>query len=172
MKNTFEINGDVAIIKLQNGHETMIDADMIQKVVEFKNTWYAQKPTDKFYVCGWSRGKSVKLHRLILNVPEGKKLMVDHINGNTLDNRVENLRIVTSSQNQQNRMGPQRNSSTGIRGVSWIKNREKWVAHLTIGKKKIYLGIYSDVSEAESVVVSARNNLMTHNHFDKEGVNT
>jgi hypothetical protein len=79
-----------------------------------------------------------KLHRYLLNFP--KDMEVDHINGNTLDNRRENLRICTSRQNTYN-MGSRKNSSSKYKGVSFMNNCKRWraCAHKQIDK---YTTIY------------------------------
>jgi len=59
----------------------------------------------------------VFLHRFLLGEPPG--MDVDHINGNTLDNRLENLRAISHAENTRNRKGPRRGSRSGVKGVSW-----------------------------------------------------
>ena len=69
------------------------------------------------------------LHCLILEAPEG--IEVDHINGNGLDNRRANLRLVTVQQNRQNR-NKGRNNQTGFKGVTFDKKSGKWVMSLRV----------------------------------------
>lgn len=73
--------------------------------------------------------------------------VVDHINGDPLDNRRSNLRLVTHQQNIRNRGGPQANSSTGLLGVS--RKRSKWRAYINVDGKQINLGVF-DTPEAAS----------------------
>src|ERR1035437_8057727 len=95
-------------IPLTRGQFALIDDDDFNKFGGLK--WFASlnKKTGSFYA---SRGvgprkkrRIVRLHREIMGSPEGLK--VDHRNHNTLDNRKENLRICTNSQNMMNRKGP------------------------------------------------------------------
>lgn len=79
------------------------------------------------------QASTVFLHRRILNTDQ----FVDHINGNRLDNRKCNLRIVTKSQNQMN---------VNYKGVSFINN--KYYAYIKINQKMINLGVYIDEEEA------------------------
>lgn len=70
----------------------------------------------------------------------GKKYQ-DHKNANKHDNRKENLRDATHSQNNMNR-GVQSNSTSGITGVRWDKRQQKWTAKIKINKRTISLGSY------------------------------
>jgi len=90
---------------------------------------------------------SVWMHREVLNTPEG--LFTDHINGDTLDNRKENLRVVTSKQNNHNSKLPSHNTS-GYKGVSEDKRnlKNKWQAYITIDNKKKHLGYFSSKEDA------------------------
>jgi hypothetical protein len=74
-------------------------------------------------------GKTILMHRLILDAPEG--IEVDHINGNGLDNRRANLRRVTVQQNRQNR-NRGRTNQTGFKGVTFDKKSGKWVMSLRV----------------------------------------
>jgi hypothetical protein len=85
------------------------------------------------------RPGSIYLHRMVLGLSADDPRKGDHINGDTLDCRRSNLRIVTTAQNAQNQ-GSRRGSST-YRGVTWDKARQKWMAtgfldgrHKTIGR--------------------------------------
>ena len=78
--------------------------------------------------------KKIKLHRFIMNAKEGE--IIDHISGNVLDNRLQNLRKVDSVQNLQN-TNAQRNSKSGVKGVSWCESRKLWRGLVQInGKRK------------------------------------
>lgn len=76
--------------------------------------------------------------------PEGE---IDHIDRNLMNNRIDNLRDVSRSENKHNR-GLQRNNSSGYLGVSWNKQREKYQAHIKVNSKKIFLGRFDTTEEA------------------------
>lgn len=73
--------------------------------------------------------------------------IVDHINGNTLDDRWENLREVTARENSLNAKRSRKNTS-GVRGVSWEKALDKWRSKIHVGVRQIHLGVYDDFFEA------------------------
>lgn len=87
----------------------------------------------------------ISMHRLIMYAPKG--MQVDHINGNTLDNRKENLRICTNAENQHNSNKPKNNLS-GFKGVTWHKNIKIWTASICKDYKKIHLGIFKTKTQA------------------------
>jgi HNH endonuclease len=85
---------------------------------------------------------TLKLHRAIweqVNGPIPASLQIDHINGDGLDNRMENLRLATNTQNQRNR-GPNRNNSSGYKGVGWNAKDKRWKAQIQIAGVVRYLG--------------------------------
>ena len=89
----------------------------------------------------------IHLSRLIMNAP--KDMYVDHINHNLKDNRKSNLRIVTASQNAMNRtLGS--NNTSGVTGVVWVKNEQKWKAEIRVNGEVHYLGSYDKFEDAES----------------------
>lgn len=88
--------------------------------------------------------KRIKMHRLIMNPPANME--VDHIDGNCLNNQRNNLRVVTHAQNQKNLKRPITNTS-GYKGVSWSKARQKWIAAIYHGKM-YNLGGYDTKEEA------------------------
>lgn len=89
--------------------------------------------------------KVVFMHRLVANTPANME--TDHINGNKLDNQRRNLRVCTRSQNMSN-VGAYRNGTSGHKGISWHSERRKWQAYITVNYHRIYLGIFSEISEA------------------------
>ena len=72
---------------------------------------------------------------------------VDHINRDKLDNRKENLRTVTRTQNQLNK-GRQKNNISGYEGVTWDKRKEKWVSRISVNRKQIFLGQFTSLQGA------------------------
>lgn len=88
--------------------------------------------------------KSIFLHRLIMGIERTKKI-VDHKNGNGLDNRKCNLRIATCSQNQMNRLYSKR----GKKGISFDKDRGTYRVRLTLAGRVIHGGMrYKTEKEA------------------------
>ena len=89
--------------------------------------------------------KQVKAHQLVAmaflnHTPCGFKLVVDHINDDKLDNRVENLQVVT---NRFNVCKTQYNYSSKYKGVYWNKQKNKWKSQIRINKKRIHLGYFN-----------------------------
>lgn len=102
--------------------------------------------------------KTVMQHRVIWElhhgpIPEGTQ--VDHINGDRLDNRIENLRLVTQSQNQSNRKINSSNTS-GVKGVWWNAQCNKWQVSIQVRGERKHLGLYEDLELAELVANEAR----------------
>jgi len=106
-------------------------------------------PHTKGYLRMSLDGGKYLMHRLAWLYVHGKfpDNQIDHINHGKKDNRICNLRDVTGSQNQMNR-GVQSNSTTGIKGVYWIKNRNKYRAQIKVMGKITYLGYFVDKMEA------------------------
>lgn len=88
------------------------------------------------------------------SIPED--MYVDHINGNRSDNRIENLRLVTKSQNGQNQKLHSNNTS-GCKNVSWHSGRNKWVVSIQVDNKRKQIGYFDDLELADLVAQEARN---------------
>lgn len=87
----------------------------------------------------------MSMHRQLLNVP--LNFQTDHINGDKLDNRKENLRVCTPSQNRCNR-GKTLNNTSGIKGVFWHKRDNKWRAQIKVGGIQFWLGYFDSMEDA------------------------
>lgn len=95
-------------------------------------------------------------HRLIFLLCHGRlPKEIDHIDGNPLNNNIENLREVTRSQNLQNTKTCIYNKS-GAKGVWWYPRRNKWVAELKINNKKVVVGHYKSLDDAKAAIRDAR----------------
>ena len=88
----------------------------------------------------------IRMHRLIMDV-ENKNTEIDHLNHNRSDNRRENLRIVTRSENCFN-MGLRKDNTSGYSGVRWFKRDQLWEARITVHGVKYYLGRYKNKTDA------------------------
>lgn len=89
-------------------------------------------------------------HRLVWCVFYGSDLgksLIDHISGDGFDNRIENLRLATSSQNLSNKRKTDKNTS-GVVGVTWDKANNKWMAQICVNRKNIKLGRFESKDDA------------------------
>lgn len=173
MKNQYEIRGDkTAIFVKRKGvtYECLISTNKLEKADSYPGTWYAHfnKHTNMTYVYGnapqckakeTKRGQ-IKFHRYIIDAPN--HLLVDHINNDTLDNRDCNLSLATKSQNRQNSKGLDSNNKSGVRGVYWNKDNNKWRARIKIEGKQIEVGSFVDLEDARQAMDEARKKYMTY----------
>jgi hypothetical protein len=105
-----------------------------------------QRP-DGYIVIGF-KNKSIRAHRLIWLFHYGyMPEFLDHINGIRNDNRIENLRVATRTQNQMN-LKKRIDNSSGCSGVFWNKQRNKWAVRIQIYKKTKHLGLFSSIEDA------------------------
>lgn len=113
--------------------------------------WYVRKThgsNNLQYAYGLVDGKFMPMHRLIMNPSPSQD--VDHINGNGLDNRKSNLRCCSRSQNMAN-SGIRSHNTSGYKGVSWDKFRNKWKASMTYNGKTLFLARTDDPIEAAKI---------------------
>lgn len=143
---------DTITIPLTKGYSTVIDA-VDADIACFH--WTAMVKKDGgIYAMRTTSKRTVYLHRLIL----GRKLrhelprrvLTDHVNGQTLDNRRDNLREASTLQNCRNR-GRQCANTSGVTGVSWNVKCNRWQASVCVNYKRIHLGWFADFDEAVAV---------------------
>jgi len=135
------VDGNIAYIPLTRNYEAIIDAADVP-LVEGRN-WAAKsaKQDNTFYAYNTGVGM---LHRILLVPPADK--VVDHIDGNGLNNRRSNLRLCAHHQNLANAR-VQKRSVSGYKGVTWYKPRQMWRARITLRYKTHFLGLF-DTAEA------------------------
>lgn len=140
----YEINREVTTIYDSREEYFLIDTDQLDKVLKFN--WRVD--TRKGYVESTSHKiKHRRLHRYLLDTDS----IIDHINRNPRDNRLSNLRICTTVENNRNRV--YKNSKSGVQGV-WIVNRNgktKYRAAVWENGKRIHLGYFDTLEEAKRV---------------------
>ena len=91
---------------------------------------------------------------------------IDHINGIKHDNRLANLRKATHSENCMN-TGLRKSNTSGVKGVFWRKDDQRWGACIGINGKNLHLGIFDTIEEAETCVKAARS--LHHGAFAHHG---
>jgi len=151
-------------IKLTSGKVTLVDDEDYGWLSEYRwwlNSGYAMRNRIEKGV-----SKTIHMSRVIMNAPDD--MFVDHINRNTLDNRRENLRICTKRENCANR-GVNRNNTSGVKGVSWDTESNKWKAQLRHNYKLINLGRFTNISDAsEAYANGAKKYFGEFAHIERE----
>jgi len=146
--NVYELNGEYGIGRTQNGDEFYFDLEDYDLIKD-----YCWRKTKYGHIYNMSKNKDgikkgVFLHRLIMGVENSPEIMVDHKNNkHPEDNRKENLRFCTRSQNNQNR-SIMDNNNTGISGVGWNKDKRKYVSYIGVNGKTKHLGYFTNFEEA------------------------
>lgn len=127
-------------IKLTQNKYALVDNEEFEYLNQWK--WH-------YHNLGYAvRGRGIYMHKVINNTPKGFE--TDHINRNKLDNRKQNLRTVTQTQNRYN-IGLQKNNTSGYKGVLWNKDRNNWMAYIYKNTKRIYLGSFSNINDAHNI---------------------
>ena len=131
-------------IPLTRGLFTVVDDDDYGWLSEF--SWYAQKDSrGKLYAATSVMDSIEYLHRMIMD--EDGDTKVDHLNGDTLDNRKENLEVTGTSENAMNRVKTKNNKSSKFKGVTKMKSG-KWKAHIGLDDEDIHIGYFESEEEA------------------------
>lgn len=132
-------------IPLTQGQFAIVDDEDFEDLN--KNKWFASYSdiTKSFYAKRSHKGTTIYMHRQIMKPEKG--VCIDHINHNTLNNKKNNLRVATVSQNAMNQ-GMRKTNTSGFKGVSWDKRRSKWVAQIKANKKGKHLGYFSNIEDA------------------------
>lgn len=135
-------------IPLTRGKAALVDAEDYEELS--KHNW--QFSTTIGYAVGQIRysddkySEKILMHRYIMGTGEG--LHTDHINGDKLDNRKENLRICTPSENFVNRGICKKRNKSGYKGVYWSERDKMYQVTMRKNSKTYYVGMYKDIDEA------------------------
>lgn len=140
------------LIQLNRGQFAKVDDEDFENLSLYK--WWAppERKTSKSYVIGYIKNpgeepKRLLMHRLLMN-PD-KSQVVDHINGDTLDNRRSNLRVCTNQENSRSRAKRlQKNNTSGFTGVVASSVFGKWGARIKVNGKAIHLGTFETKEDA------------------------
>lgn len=122
-------------IVLTQGKCALVDDEDFEYLMQWK--WFYSDG----YAGRWENKKRVAMHRVLMKVKDGE--LVDHRNGDSLDNRKENLRVCNKQENARN-CGKKAKASSQFKGVSWSKTRNKWVVRICIGESKmVHIGHFN-----------------------------
>lgn len=148
-ENVYDLSGDYAVGYTLKGEEYWVDKEDVKLLSKY--CWYYN---DRGYlVTNDSEHKTIiYLHRLVMNVLDSNECDVDHKNHpprheHKIDNRKSNLELVTRSENIMN-SHIRTNNTSGITGVNWNKDTQKWRARITINYKEINLGFFDNKEDA------------------------
>lgn len=146
---SYENYAEIHINSKTYGHYiALVDIEDLSNLVS--KTWRVvkSKTSGKLYACTTNKNNStIYMHSLIMNTPKGYD--TDHINReNTLDNRKQNLRVVSRRQNLLNIREIKSNNTSGYKNITFNKQRQKWVVYFSIKGKTHYIGGFTDINEA------------------------
>jgi hypothetical protein len=132
-------------IKLTQNQYAIVDQEDYEKLNKYK--WYAKRCINRFYAHKRNEaGVNVSMHREIMKPIKG--YCVDHKDGDGLNNKRDNLRIVTIAENNYNKSKSRRTLSSQYKGVSIDKRTNKWRVIIYYKYRKIHLGMFDDEIEA------------------------
>lgn len=143
-RNVFYDRGAHYEVECFDGRTFLIDKDKYADVS--KHVWHIDK--NMYVIAKNENGKIIKLHRYLMELSSDDRNEVDHINRNTLDNRIRNLRLADRSLNCFNR-GRSKYNTSGATGVYKMHGYgNKWCAQINYAGKRHYLGSFNSVTDA------------------------
>ncbi len=137
-RNTYRIEGDIVYCKTTKGEDFTISRKDIAYI-----SMYTFSINKRGYLNARIDKKLRLLHRLVMRAPE--HVLVDHINGDKMNNQRDNLRKASFAENMYN-LGVRKGSKSGYKGVT--KKGEKWLARIQYKKKQYTIGTYDTKEEA------------------------
>lgn len=146
----FSYNPETGVVTRKISNSNRVKAGQQVNSLSFSkkgDTYYNTKVDGRYY----------KVHRIIwlMHYGEWPSGSIDHINHQTLDNRIDNLRDVSFADNLKNRT-LQKNNTSGFNGITWREDNKKWRARVIVDRKVINLGSYSKKEDAERAVLLCR----------------
>lgn len=166
--NEYDLSGNYGIGYTTNTHkEFFFDKDDYNLIKDY--CWYEN---DSGYImsstnCDNNRLPHIRMHRLIIKAKDEE--IVDHINNKRYDNRKNNLRIVTQSQNNMNR-SYSKNNSLKVKGIHKRKDLNHYVAEIGYNNKRIYLGNFHTLEEAKEAREKAEKELFGEYAYNSDPV--
>ncbi len=139
--NVNELGNGIDTIYLKNGDMAFVDESDYNELINYM--WRSDKDG---YAIGCINSKTVRMHRYITNCKIGE--IIDHIDGNKLNNKRSNLRICSQMQNAQHRTVLSSKNKSGKTGVSFNDTVKKWCARIGFNNVSIGLGYYEDINDA------------------------
>lgn len=138
------------------------------RVEKFGSCWIWAGPIDPQ---GYGRHGRFYAHRFAFELHAGRPikegLQIDHVCHERACINPAHLRAVTNKQNGENRKGPNSNSTSGVRGVTWNKRHQRWCAKFRHNREYIYVGMYDRLEDAEKAIIAKRNQVFTCNSQDR-----
>lgn len=143
-ENRYKFYEDYAIIYLDSGNTFVINKNKYNLIKKYK--W---RENDEGYIYAFTDSGKIYVHRLVMGLKsyEIDKITIDHIDRNKKNNRNNNLRLATKTQNKRNG-NIRKDNQTGIAGVGWYKKYNKWVAFIAVNKIDKNLGYYENFNDA------------------------
>ena len=130
---------------LTKGRVALVDADDRELVAGHK--WYCMRARDNFYAVRKVRSAGGKQVTLRMHTALTGFAMVDHVDGNGLNNRRANLRPASTDENNRN-VRKRAGRSSRFKGVSWYASSARWRAQLKVGGRNLHLGYHGDEKSA------------------------
>ena len=143
----------IRFIPLTQGKVAIVDAEDYEWLS--KNKWHAANTGGKFYACRSIKQRTISMHRVIMGEPKG--MVVDHIDGNSLNNRRCNLRSCTTAQNICNQRP--KGGTSKYKGVCFQKRENKWKAKIRFNGKGIHIGNFDEEIDAAKAYDKKANEL-------------
>lgn len=149
-RNSWCVKEDCAICNVEFHKQIVsfyIDADMYDEISKY--TWRISQKRQKYYVVTGSnkKGTMIYLHQMIL--PDRKEgYEIDHIDGNSLNNRKCNLRLITRSENARNMLATRIDNQIGVRGISYDSKSHMYHVDFSYDGNRFYVKPWENIEDA------------------------
>jgi hypothetical protein len=154
--NTYDLSGKHGIGYTSKGEEFYFDLEDYDKIKDYCWSYHSDKVNN--YIRAYSHtengiNKFIFLHNLVMN-NNSEEIVVDHIDGNTINTIKSNLRETIPINNAKN-LKKYSNNKSGCKGVCYSKQNDKWSSYIQVDNTRIHLGYFDNLSDAIKVRKSA-----------------